>query len=213
METFALKEIHMERKDLRDRVLSQLQRGRFGKPDVYLMSTGEGPVVVKDVGKRHFIFRWTLGFWLIHREWKLYARLRGLPGIPQPLNRIDRFSFSIEFIPARPIERGTLLPSSFFQELKQILTEMHDRGIVHLDLRHKGNILVSETGRPFLVDFNSGMHLEDSWLRKFLLPLLQRIDYGGLLKLKRRVIPFSLTPEERNALDRLNRLRRIWIFN
>lgn len=213
MEPSVLNKILMERNDLKDGVTSQLQRGRFGKPDVFLVSTGEGPVVVKDVGNRHFIFRWTLGLWSIRREWRIYARLKGIPGIPQPLKRIDRFSFSIEFIPARPVQRGGGVPSSFFRDLEQILKGVHGRGVVHLDLRHKGNILVSETGSPFLIDFNSGIYIGNGWLRRFLLPLFQWIDHGGVLKLKWRVAPSSLIPEERRVLNRLNLLRKLWVFN
>ena len=209
----ALKEISVKQREFKDGTPLPIQRGVLGKPDVFLVRTGEGSAVVKDVGKKPFLFKWTVGLWLIDREWKIYSRLKGLPGIPQPLKRINRFSFSISFVPARPIHRGALLPPSFFKNLEKILEGMHARGVVHLDLRHKGNILISETGTPFLVDFNSGIHIQKDWLRRALLPLLQWIDYGGILKLKERVIPSSLTPGEQKILNRINRLRKLWVFS
>jgi serine/threonine protein kinase len=120
----------------------------------------------------------------------------------------------MEFIPGRSMSRGEPLPPSFFSDLQKVLGEVHGRGVVHLDLRHKGNILVSEKGEPFLIDFNSSFAFkEKGFLRRYLFPLLRWVDYGGLLKLKERISPSSMTPEELAFLKRFNRLRKLWIFN
>jgi serine/threonine protein kinase len=120
----------------------------------------------------------------------------------------------MEFIPGRSILRGEPLPSSFLPELEKVLREVHGRGVVHLDLRHKGNILVTEKGEPFLIDFNSSFAFkEKGFLRHFLFPLLRWVDYGGLLKLKKRISPSLMTPEEMAFLKRFDRLRRFWFFN
>ncbi len=155
-----------------------------------------------------------MGLWLIHKEWKIYSRLTGIKGIPQPVERIDRFAFAMEFIPGRSILRGEKIPPSFFPDLGQVLKGIHSRGVVHMDLRHKGNILVSEKGEPFLIDFNSSFAFkEKGLLRRYLFPLLRWVDDGGLLKLKERISPSSMTPEEMAFLKRFDRLRRLWIFN
>lgn len=170
--------------------------------------------MVKDVRRRNIFLRWTLGFWLIHKEWKIYSRLKGLKGIPQPAERIDRFAFAMEYIPGKPILRGESLPSSFFPALDKVLREVHGRGVVHMDLRHKGNILISEEGEPYLIDFNSSFSFEEGgWFHRFLFPWLRWVDYGGLLKLKERASPSSMTHEETDFLKRFNRLRKLWIFN
>ena len=171
-------------------------------------------LVIKDVRRKVFPVRWTLGLWLIQREWKIYSRLSGITGIPKPVARIDRFAFTMEFIPGRPIQRGETLAATFFHELGLVLEKVHSRGVVHMDLRHKGNILITERGEPFLIDFNSSFAFkENGFFRRYLFPFLRRVDYGGLLKLKQRVCPSSMTPEESARLRRLNRLRRLWIFN
>ena len=191
-----------------------LIKGRTVKPDLNRVDVGSRVLIVKDVRGKSFLSRWTLGLWLIRKEWMIYSRLAGVNGIPLPIERIDRFAFAIEFIPGTPIQRGDILSDSFFRDLRQILKEMHSRGVVHLDLRHKGNILVSETGQPFLIDFNSSFHFkEEGILRRFLFPLLRWVDDGGLLKLKQRVSPSLMTPEELSFLKRFNLLRRLWIFN
>ncbi len=202
----------MKREDLKRSIC--LVKGRAGKPDLNQVEVEGRSLMVKDVRKKYFLLRWTLGLWLIHKEWKIYSRLTGMKGVPQPIGRIDRFAFAMEFIPGRSILRGDPLPSSFFSDLERVLGEVHGRGVVHLDLRHKGNILVSEKGEPFLIDFNSSFAFkEKGFLRRYLFPLLRWVDYGGLLKLKERVSPSLMTPEELAFLKRFDRLRRLWIFN
>ncbi|OGP74803.1 MAG: hypothetical protein A2V86_16020 [Deltaproteobacteria bacterium RBG_16_49_23] len=203
----------MNRKDL-EKTSIRLVRGRFGKPDLNRIATEGRTFMVKDVRRRNFFLRWTLGLWLIHKEWKIYSQLKGLKGIPQPVERIDRFAFAMEFIPGVPIERGKIIVPSFFSDLEQVLKAVHSRGVVHMDLRHKGNILVSEEGKPFLIDFNSSFSFkEEGLLRRLLFPLFRWVDYGGLFKLKERASPSSMTPEETDFLKRFNRLRRLWVFN
>jgi serine/threonine protein kinase len=203
----------VERKEYEKHSVS-LIKGRMVKPDLNRVEIGGRILMVKDVRRKSFLSRWTLGFWLIHKEWMIYSVLAGVKGASKPVERIDRFAFAMEFLPGKPIQRGEALPSSFFHELKEILTEIHSRGVVHMDLRHKGNILVSETGEPFLIDFNSSFYFkEKGFLRRFLFPLLRWVDYGGLLKLKQRVSPSLMTPEELSFLRHFDLLRRLWIFN
>jgi len=203
----------MKREEIEKRSVC-LSKGNCGKPDLNQVELEGRSLMVKDVRRRHFLLRWTLGFWLIHKEWKIYSRLTGIQGIPQPVERIDRFAFAMEFIPGRSILRGELLPSSFFSDLERVLREVHGKGVVHLDLRHKGNILISEKGEPFLIDFNSSFAFKErGYLRRYLFPLLRWVDYGGLLKLKKRISPSLMSPEELAFLRRFDRLRRLWIFN
>jgi RIO-like serine/threonine protein kinase len=170
--------------------------------------------MAKDVRRKSPFFRWTLGLWLIHKEWKIYSLLKGVHGVPRAIERMDRFAFMMEFVPGKPIQRGEALQPSFFSDLEQVLGEIHRRGVVHLDLRHKGNILVSDSGEPFLIDFNSSFSFkEKGFLHRFLFPILRWVDYGGLLKLKERVSPSLMTPQELSFLRRFNRLRKLWVFN
>lgn len=206
--------MEVKREDFENRVVSCVKGKAFGKPDLNQVKVEGRSLMVKDVRRKNFFLRWTLGLWLIHKEWKIYSRLTGMKGIPKAVGRIDRFAFAMEFIPGRPILRGEPLPSSFFSDLERVLREVHDRGVVHLDLRHKGNILVSENGEPFLIDFNSSFAFKEKrFLRRYLFPLLRWVDYGGLLKLKKRISPSSMTPEELAFLNRFDRLRKLWIFN
>ena len=189
-------------------------KGGVVKPDLNRVEAEGHVLMVKDVRGKTFFPRWTLGLWLIRKEWKIYSVLAGVKGVPQPVERIDRFAFAMEFVAGRPIHRGETLLPSFFSKLEQILKEIHSRGVVHMDLRHKGNILLSDGGEPFLIDFNSSFYFKEKGvLRRFFFPLFQWVDYGGLLKLKQRVSPSLMTSEEFSFLKRFNLFRRLWIFN
>jgi len=202
----------MKREDLKGSI--SVAKGRGGKPDLNRTEAAGRSLMVKDVGEKHFFLRWTLGLWLIHKEWKIYSRLTGVKGVPEPVERIDRFAFAMEFVPGKPIQREEPLLPSFFRELERVLRDVHERGVVHMDLRHKGNILLSEKGDPYLIDFNSSFAFkEKGFLRRYLFPLFKRIDDGGLLKLKKRIAPALLTSEEMALLKRFERLRKLWIFN
>ncbi len=203
----------MDRKEYEKKALC-LNPGTFFKPALHRVELKERALMVKDVGRKAFLSRWTLGYWLIHKEWKIYSLLKGIHGIPEAVARIDRFSFALQFISGRPIEREENLSSSFFSKLELILKEVHSRGVVHLDLRHKGNILISEGGEPFLIDFNSSFSFKKGgFLWRFLFPFLRWVDYGGFLKLKERVSPALLAPGEQSYLKKFNRIRKLWIFN
>jgi len=89
--------MQINRKDLEKSSIC-LVRGRFGKPDLNRVETEGHAFMVKDVRRRNFFLRWTLGLWLIDKGWKIYSRLKGLKGIPQPVGRIDRFAFAMEYI-------------------------------------------------------------------------------------------------------------------
>ncbi len=204
----------MKRQDLERGLIHSIQKNAWCKPDINRVDIGESTFIVKDVRGKSFLYRWTLGLSAIRREWKVYNQLGGVKGIPRRVGRIDRFAFALEFIPGKAIQRDEALPASFFADLERILREIHGRGVVHLDLRHKGNILASAGGEPFLIDFNwSFAFKKKGILYRALFPLLRWVDYGGFLKLKQRVSPASMTPGELRFLGRLNRIRKFWIFS
>ena len=51
------------------------------------------------------------------------------------------------------------LPAGFVDELRQSVAAMHARGVVHLDLRHRSNVLAGDDGHPVLLDFASALRL------------------------------------------------------
>ncbi len=183
-----------------------LQRGAGRKPDVLLYELRDGPAVVKavvkDFGARAPWLRATLGRWLIARELRAYRVLAGHPNVPRLLGRIDAYAFSIEHRPGRRLsrQRASELAPDFLAQLATAVRGLHARGVVHLDLRHRSNVLVDASGAPVLIDFASAVCLAPTrWPQSWLLRALARIDEAALAKWRAKLGPALATGSERPA--------------
>ena len=136
-----------------------LSRGGPRNPDVMLVDAGGTPVVVKDFAPRGALVRATLARVINAREIRALKALAGHPAVPAYLGRIDDLAFAVEYRPGRRMSRklqGTV-PDDFMAQLEVAIREMHARGVAHLDLRHRTNVLVDGSGAPVLIDFGSAM--------------------------------------------------------
>jgi hypothetical protein len=75
-------------------------------------------------------------------------------------------------------------------------------------MRNADNILVTESGAPMLLDFQS--HLGLGWMPGPLGRFAQRIDLAAIYKHWARRSPDTMGPERTALLDRINRLRPLW---
>ena len=101
-----------------------------------------------------------------------------------------------------------------FERLDRLVEAIHSRGIVHLDLRKRDNILITSSGQPRIIDFNASLCFQPgSLLGRLLLPLLRRIDTSAVLKWKSRLAPDLLTAKEKRRHRRMSLARRLWILN
>jgi hypothetical protein len=178
------------RADLEARVLSRLQLGRWRDPDVLLVDGPSGPLVVKDFGPRAPWLRQTLGRFLVWRELRAYGALRGHPAVPVLLGRLDAFAFAVEYRPGERMTREVTgrVSSQFASALEGAVLMMHARGVAHLDLRHRGNVLVGEDGEPILIDFASAICFRPGSLAaRWLMPLFARYDVRAVEKWRQRL--------------------------
>ena len=162
-----------------------LQRGGLGNPDVLLVRSDGRDVVVKDFAPRPRWLRETLGRWLTAREQRVYRQLEGIDLVPHLLGRVDRHAFVMEYRPGRLLSRALRqeLPEDFLAELERGVAEMHARGIVHLDLSHRSNVLLGDDGRPVLLDFATAIRIAPRGLfRRRLILLLAAFDRRALRK-------------------------------
>ena len=171
-----------------------LNRGNARNPDVLLVDAGDRLVVVKDFAPRAAWVRATIGRWITSREMRAYRILAGHPAVPQLLGRIDALAFVLEYRPGRRMSRrlAAELSPGFIDRLAAAVREMHARGVVHLDLRHRSNVLVDEREQPILIDFASAVMLRPrGLLARRLLPWLARWDWDAVEKWRQRVEPGS----------------------
>jgi hypothetical protein len=169
-----------------------LNRGRARNPDVLLVRTEGGPVVVKDFAPRGWWVRMLLGRWLTGREVRAYRRLAGHPSVPRLLGRVDALAFAVEYRPGRRMSRRLAgdLPAGFVDRLAVAVGEMHARGVVHLDLRHRSNVLVDARGEPVLIDFASAIRVPTRGpFARLARRALGRFDRVAVEKWRQRVEP------------------------
>jgi len=174
------------REDLEARTIEVLHRGGWANPDVLLARSDSGiSVVVKDFSPRGPLIRTLFGPWITRREARAYRVLRGLPGVPELLGILDARALVNEYRPGVLMSRSLAgrLPREFMDELRTIVRAMHARGVVHLDMRHRSNVLADPDGHPLLIDFASAICVRPGGvLARTLIPLLARIDWGAVRK-------------------------------
>lgn len=181
----------LDRANLDERVVSVLNEGGWGNPDVLLVDADGGPVVVKDFAPRaSWVRRW-LGPWLLRREALAYRCLEDVEAVPHLIGSLDRVALVFEYRPGILLSRSLAgqLPPDFLAELSSAISEMHRRGVVHLDLRHRSNILADPDGRPVLLDFASALRFDcDTWWGRRSVALLGRLDRRALRKWQVRLV-------------------------
>jgi hypothetical protein len=156
-----------------------------------------------------------VGRWLCRREMRFYNKLADLPNVPNVLGTVGPTGFVHDFVPGRPLEKNRPVPDGFFDELQQLLGQLHARGLAYVDTNKPQNILLGDDGRPHLIDFQISYDLAElgDWrLNRWWLRRLQHEDLYHVLKHKRRIRPDEMTPDEteratrKSALIRLHRL-------
>ena len=160
--------------------------------------------VVLKVGRKAWLFLLPLG-WIgrLHawHESRVLEQLQDLDVVPAFTGRWGKHGFSHAFIEGDELRKGFPVPDDFFERLERGLREVHGRDMAYVDLEKPENVLVSTEGAPYLFDFQiawywprrAGGDLPPlTWIRR----LAQRSDRYHLLKLRRRVRPDQMSPEE-----------------
>ncbi|HEY8156300.1 MAG TPA: RIO1 family regulatory kinase/ATPase [Myxococcota bacterium] len=190
-----------------------LRRRSRTRPDLRLIEWQGARAVAKD---------WTNAWPLVRpharrcldREWRALEALADLPGIPRPVARLPH-AIILSFVEGRPLQYARL-PSSeargvFFDALAARVDAMHARGVIHLDLRQRRNILCGPDGQPKLLDFEAALVCDPASLAgRIALYWGRRVDRLAILKHKRRYAASWLTPRERRLAEVLRVSRWAW---
>jgi predicted Ser/Thr protein kinase len=175
------------------------QRGRkLGsgyQASVQVYETSSGAVVVKQPhagGPLGSLWRS-----LLRREAAVYARLRGIAGIPRSFGLVGD-GLALEHIAGpslREHEPQIGNREAFFAKLRATLDAMHAAGVAHSDLKRKDNIIVGAGERPYMIDFGIAVRRSATsalWNRLVFDRAVQ-MDLNAWIKLKygRRVDPES----------------------
>ena len=149
----------------------------------------------------------------LDREWRALAALTDLPGIPRPVARLPH-AIIVSYIEGRPLQYARLRREQrreFFDALAACVDAMHARGVVHLDLRQRRNILCGPDGRPKLLDFEAALVCDPARpTGRIALRWGRKVDRLAVLKHKLRYAPSWLTPRERRLASFFRVARWAW---
>ena len=205
----------LTRENLEQHVIAEIGRPAARDARVRVVEYEGRRAILKDVSRQRPLARFTFARFLIAREFCLYRALDGLEGVPRAYRMLDKDAFLIEHVDARPaarrfVSRELRRDPAFYDRFLRLVDALHARGVAHLDLHNKKNLLFAEPDRVYLVDFASAVRLP-RWLpfRRRLARALGVFDRFGVLKMKRLMAPQLLTVRESRFLRRFDLLRSI----
>ncbi|MBF0516238.1 MAG: hypothetical protein HQK97_03830 [Nitrospirae bacterium] len=143
-----------------------------------------------------------LAVFFSRREYDIYKRVNGIEGIPPLGPRFGLRGYLHHFAEGTTLhEFKGQLPEDFFDALRAIIDQIHQRRIFYLDLNKLGNIIVGQDMRPYLIDFQVSIYFRPlpGFLGRITNSILQsliREDIYHIYKHKKRFQPQLMTPEE-----------------
>ncbi|MGL6110020.1 MAG: hypothetical protein ACRC2B_07965 [Rubrivivax sp.] len=189
-----------------------LRDGRFANARVERLRIDGVDWIFKDFASRGFVVRHTIGRFLLGREVRALRRLEGIPGIPSLAFRVDAFAMAARFVPGRTLARvdAAQVSTAYLVALESLLRQVHAHGLVHLDTRGGGNLLMRPDGAPGIIDFQAA--LSTRWMPAAMRTWFEDMDLSGVYKKWQLWQPDSMGDARRASFERLNRWRRWWFL-
>jgi hypothetical protein len=177
------------------------KQGGASEPEVALVRCGQARAIFKDYGRTPGWFGHLIAPMLLWREASALIALDELMGMPKLYHRPDRRGLLMEYLPATPWPQATPADPTY-DRLDELVAAMHERGVAHCDLRGGGNILVGESGQPYIVDFVARIRRGPCWNLpwNWLFRQFVAADRSALIKLRVRHAPHLATTEDRRGL-------------
>ncbi len=151
--------------------------------------------------------RW-VGRFLRDREVRVMRELREVEQTPELLCSFGECGLVYRYVPGKSLDEDPPLPHNFFFMLERLTGEIHERGVCHMDMNKRGNILLGSDGRPHVIDFQLALCLPGLIWRP-IRKALQGSDFYHLLKHKRRFRADLMKPYEWAVVRRKSALIRM----
>ncbi len=184
------------------------------KPDILIAENRGEFIVAKDFRNKVWLARSLWGPLNIMYEKFILQKLAGIAGIPEFVGLEDYNCLLVSYIDGDIIKKSCQnLAPDYFDNLSGIIKKIHARGIIHLDLGHKSNVMVKKNGDPAVIDFNTSIYLPSNSFFSPILRLLSKIDTTSILRLKVRFRSHETTFSERQQVKKFLLIRKLWIFD
>lgn len=191
-----------------------LRPGDTHKARVLLAHKDGERVVIKDLSPMRAMFRRLFGRRMLRREARAMGALSGFPHAPRLIERIGDDALVIEFHNAIYLRKSLspLRMPRIMRAFKKAVAALHQRGVVHLDLRQRKNVLVTRKDRVVLIDYESAMVFGPGRLGRWCVAWLSRIDQNAVLKWKLKYVPRLVSKEGHRRARRWKSVGRLWFF-
>jgi RIO-like serine/threonine protein kinase len=189
-----------------------LRDGRWANARVSLVDIDRRQWVVKDFAQRSWWVRNSIGRLFVRRELATLRRLAGIDGVPPDAFRLDAHAITFGYIEGETLGRIDVARQTpaYFAALERLMQAIHARGVVHLDTRGTGNVLMRPDGSPALIDFQSA--LSTRWMPGSMRRFLENVDLTGVYKKWLQQDAASMGPERIALNERMTRWRRFWVL-
>jgi serine/threonine protein kinase len=191
-----------------------LRKSSRTRPVIWILEENGIRAIVKDFSLNGFVFKNTIGRFLVWREKKAYGKLKGLRGVPAFFRGVAGLALVMEAIPGKSIESTETLaelPETFFDELRDLVEKIHQRGVAHCDLKRAPNIMLGHDGRPYIIDWAASISKTEFGLfpltriyNKFI-----QDDLKAIVKIRLRHSPESVSPAEKRYYLRRGPVERL----
>ena len=124
---------------------------------------------------------------MLRHEYAAYQKLGNFAGAPACHGLIDGQYLVLEYVDGRTIRKKRPLDEDEFHELLfDHIRAMHARGIAHMDLKRKDNLLVTADEKPCMLDFGAAVIRKDGFhpLNRYRFRLGKQFDYNAWIKHK-----------------------------
>jgi serine/threonine protein kinase len=124
---------------------------------------------------------------LLRHEYRVYRKLEGFAGVPRCYGLLDNRFLVLEYIAGGSLREGRILDrAGFFDGMRKLLDGLHARGVAHVDLKKKDNILITGNDQPYLVDFGVACIRKPGFapFNHWLFGIAVRFDFNAWIKHK-----------------------------
>lgn len=204
---------HYKNYKIKKEYLSLINKGKFANACVFRYNDKNSlDLTIKDFSGSPYFIRKTLGKIFINNEGHTMMKLVNNPSVTKGVVFLSPCTLAFNFIKGKSIKEvhEGEIPKDFFITLEKNIREIHKKNIVHLDLRNLGNVIISDKGYPYIIDFQSS--ISTKYLPKKLRKILRASDLTGVYKCwaKRCVDPLDKEREE--FFDDFQKIRKLWVL-
>lgn len=203
----------LQREDIKIENLKILNKGKFANAFVYRYKDSELDYTIKDFYHCPYLIRITFGRIMAKIEYNTLNKLNGIEGIAPEVHMLSPYTIAFSYITGKPLKAYTKtksVPPEFFYKMEKLVSEMHSRDIVHLDLRNLGNIIRGDDGKPYVIDFQSSISTKRFPTK--VRTVLENSDISGIYKSWKSVCSEPLPEEKEEFLEEFNNIRKLWVL-